>query len=415
MAITSAFQAEDAGSIPVGRSPFSHSKETFTVHFDMNRIDDKYIELILLSALRIEKEDVLSINAEESDIPFAYKLAKKAKEITGKGSYIQYLENGRVTETEEVEEDGENGKATALIHIPSYREKALIEENREYSPSELQAFFLLSDPIEDRVPSIPFINAYYPNESLERESEKSIEELSEEIESVLSLNSHNPLEKNEERMRALLYDKETLNRLSLYKCRVQSHESDFSFEFADRSEFVSDVMETENGRRFIPSLLPSRIIRAIKRNTLTGSIRTTLPFSLFGEDVFDITLNYEKGSLVSFDGDERDINLFSLYLRQDPNASQPSAISLSNRMKAPIYGNRYGILDWDNSRGPFITLGGTKSELLRGIPSSFGVDSLVTLSLPIDSASLIITSENFYGNESVIYDSGLILPDLSNR
>ena len=43
----------------------------------------------------------LSINTEEENSDFAHLIANKAKIITGNGSFIQNIENGKVIETEE--------------------------------------------------------------------------------------------------------------------------------------------------------------------------------------------------------------------------------------------------------------------------------------------------------------------------
>ena len=58
----------------------------------MDLLFDKYADAVIYSALEIREGDVLSINTEEDEsTPFAKLLAKKAKEITGNGSYIQRL------------------------------------------------------------------------------------------------------------------------------------------------------------------------------------------------------------------------------------------------------------------------------------------------------------------------------------
>ena len=88
----------------------------------MNYIIDRYADVILGYALRLRKGDVLSINTEEANSDIAHLIAKKAKALTGNGTYIQYIENGKVTEKEEAETDFPIGLSpTAMLHLPVFR------------------------------------------------------------------------------------------------------------------------------------------------------------------------------------------------------------------------------------------------------------------------------------------------------
>ena len=64
----------------------------------MDILLERYAELIVKSALKLEKGDVLSINTEEENSELAHSIARIARDITGNGSYIQNIENGKVTE-----------------------------------------------------------------------------------------------------------------------------------------------------------------------------------------------------------------------------------------------------------------------------------------------------------------------------
>ena len=61
-----------------------------------------YASYILKRAIELNEDDVLSINTEEEYVPFARLLAKKAKEITGNGSYLMVIENKKAKEAVEI-------------------------------------------------------------------------------------------------------------------------------------------------------------------------------------------------------------------------------------------------------------------------------------------------------------------------
>ena len=90
----------------------------------MNQIMERYADAILRYALRLSEGDVLSINTEEANDEVAHLVARKAKALTGNGTYIQYIENGRVTDKEEAETDFPIGRnPTALLHLPVFRRR----------------------------------------------------------------------------------------------------------------------------------------------------------------------------------------------------------------------------------------------------------------------------------------------------
>ena len=62
----------------------------------MDIFSERYAEAILRHALGLARGDVLSINTEADNLDFAHDVARKAREITGNGSFIQTIENGKV-------------------------------------------------------------------------------------------------------------------------------------------------------------------------------------------------------------------------------------------------------------------------------------------------------------------------------
>ena len=107
----------------------------------MNMLMERYADIILRKALRLQKGDVLSINTEEENSDFAHLIANKAKTITGNGSFIQNIENGKVIETEEAATDFPiEKKPTALLYLPVYRSYKEAEDATVLSAPEIQRF-----------------------------------------------------------------------------------------------------------------------------------------------------------------------------------------------------------------------------------------------------------------------------------
>ena len=71
----------------------------------MDIFTSRYAEAILRFALGLDKGDVLSINTESDNLDFAHDVARLAREITGNGTFIQTIENGKVVSSDEVFSD----------------------------------------------------------------------------------------------------------------------------------------------------------------------------------------------------------------------------------------------------------------------------------------------------------------------
>ena len=93
---------------------------------------DKYADAVVQCALKINNRDVLSINTEEEDGAFAKLLAAKAKEISGNGSYIQRIENGRIVESYDYLSSSPLTKSpTCFVYIPLFRSFPELEGDKE--------------------------------------------------------------------------------------------------------------------------------------------------------------------------------------------------------------------------------------------------------------------------------------------
>ena len=374
---------------------------------------ERYADVIIRRALSLREGDVLSINTEDENNAFAHLIARKAREITGNGTYILSIENGRITETEEAAADYPIGrKATALLYLPVYREPGKAESGKLYTAPELQAFRHLSAPLDMPDPSVPFAVAPVPSaawgHAIDEEAATSL--AASLVSDLLSLGEDDYLDARRSDEEMLVYETDRLNSLALADCRIQDDEgTDISFSFLPGSEFTSTIHRLGNGRTFIPYIFSSDIFRAAAKGSADGYITATRPFMLFGRIVRSLSVRFEKGRMTDFSADDETARLLSLYLQQDSEAGVLSELSIAEESNAASCMDIFAIPEWDRMRGISLTVGGPRPESLRTDEARRNAnDSLVTLSIPIGSDTTVITARSADGVEHVIAEDGFI-------
>lgn len=382
----------------------------------MNILYHRYAELITKKALKLKPGDVLSINTEERHSAFAHLVSDIARSITGNGSYIQLIENGKVTHTEEASTDYPiNKKASALLYLQTIKSYPEAETHKVYSAPELQSFRLLSDPLGNPIPSLPFVSAPMPSEEWGKliDVEDGNENLVYEVLSdLLSLGEDDYLEISDSREGILQYECEKLNNLKFVRGRITNEEgTDLSFEFLKGSEFKTTLETTSSSRKFIPSVFFSDIFRALDKTKTTGYLNITYPISLFGSVLSNLSVSFENGRVSSFDADRTQGELFNTYLQQDSQAGTASMLTIAEDSNPAALINMMSYPEWDRMRGVAITIGGVKATSVDGNLIDMANDSLVTLNLPIGSDSTTITVEDEDGNEYTIYEDGIIIEE----
>ena len=372
---------------------------------------ERYADIILRRALALEEGDVLSINTEEENSEFAHLIASKARAITGNGSYIQNIENGKVTETEEAATDFPIEKhPTALLYLPVYKPYMEAEDGKIFTAPEIQMFRHLSEPLDNSEPMLPFASAPVPSDEwgkvLDDEGNASLS--ASLLSDLLGLGEDDYLENDESSI--LLYEKDKLNDLALVSGHLQDEEgTDLEFSFLPGSEFATTITKLKSGRTFIPTIYSSDIFRALDKTSATGYFTTTRPFMLFGHIIRSFSARVENGKITEFSADEIASRLIRLYLEQDSNAGVISELSIAEESTAAANIEYFALPEWDRMRGVNLTLGGPRPESLRGLESRLSAnDSLVTLSLPVGTDTLIFTAEDGEGNEYTIMEDGFI-------
>ncbi len=377
----------------------------------------RYADVILHSALRIKEGDVLSINTEEEDYAFARLIATKAKEITGHGSYIQLLKDGRVIDEFDILSPFPlNKKPTLFLHLTYYKRKDELKENGCFEARELQTYGLLSDPLDNPEPSLPFVTSYLPSplwdeKTLSLSSEKKSMEI---LSSILSLEDDDYLRANDVRHENLLYKTKVLNALEIEKCNIScDNGTDITFSFLPLSKFYSTYSSTLTNRFFSPYIFAGDIFRLIDAKSISGWINITRPIVLWGREIRNLSLHYENGQLVEVIADKITKELFNLYLEQDANASKVSMLTLSESSTPLSDEELTYINELDRMRTVSITLGGPKGEAVKEENIEKTVDSIVSLSLPIGDDSTLITILTGADEEIEIYSNGYINEDFN--
>lgn len=382
---------------------------------DNSSFYSRYADLILSSALKIKKGDVLSINTEEEDYAFARIISEKAKAVTGNGSYIQLLKDGRIVSQFDILSSFPLTKEpNVFLYISYFKSFEEVERERLYEARELQRFSLLSDPLDNPLPSSPFVKVYLPSKEWDEKTESNDWALTsrELLSSILNLEDDDYLRTNNLISENILYKTKCLNRLGLREGRIADDEgTNLTFTFLPGSEFISSYSMTADRRPFSPSLISRDIFRLIDPYSLSGYLNITRPVLIFGVPVTGLSFYFEKGKVVSVSGSRKEEELFYIYSSQDENALRASMLTL-NEADHPLFDmDLTYISEYDRMRTVSITIGGPRGEAVKDIENTATVDSLLTLNLPIGSKSLVVTALDKDGNEWTLYENGFILEE----
>lgn len=368
----------------------------------------RYASLVLLHSLELKKDDVLSINTEEDDYSFARILSHKAKEITGNGSYIQIVKDGRVIDSFDIYSDFPLKKQpTAFVYIPLFKSFSSIDFTLLYEAKDLQKFNLLSDPLDNPAPSVSFVTCPIPSsnwdEALEEYDLSSSLSL---LDNIFSLSNLDYLEEHKLRENNLVYTKNELNKLKLSKVRMVNDEgTDLTFSFLPSSSFKTSKLETLSGRSFNPSIISNDIFRLLDPTSLNGYLNISKPIALWGKKISNLSLFFKEGKVVEIRGNRQSESLFVFYLRQDENAGRGSMITICETESPLTHIDIMLHKEYDRMRSVSITIGGPKAEAVdENITNT--VDSISSLSLPIEIDSLVINALDKNGEEIEIYNSG---------
>ena len=369
---------------------------------------DKYADAVVQCALKINNRDVLSINTEEEDGAFAKLLAAKAKEISGNGSYIQRIENGRIVESYDYLSSSPLTKSpTCFVYIPLFRSFPELEGDKEYDAASLQRFKLLSDPLDNPPPSLPFVTCPLPSKDWDDKLEDYGSSSSAILYNILSLEREDFLSLLKAKEESTEYLVKFMNKLNLSKCRIADDEgTDLEFSFLEGSEFHSSFIETTGKRVFCPTITSSDVYRLLDPTSLSGWLNISKPLVLWGKVIRNLSIKFSGGKIVEYSSSPQGEALLDLYLRQDPLSGRASMITLSE-ISSPLFEEDITLIpEYDRMRTISITIGGPKGESVGEGNIEHTIDCLLSLSLPLGRESTVITALDKDGEEITVYSGG---------
>lgn len=384
----------------------------------MNTFFDRYADVILHSALKIRKDDVLSINTEEENLEFARLLARKAKEITDNGSYLMILENGKEGDMTEIFSDYKlEREPTLFLHLLRYDEMPSSPlEKDTLSARDVQLFRHLASPLLLPKPSIPFVTVPLPSYtwgavlSPEEGSERLVSVM---ISDLLGLDEDEFLSYNDDLNDTIRYDEGNLNRKNARSVRLYDDDGmdDITFSFLPSSRFTSDLMESRDGRLFLPSLLSTSFFRAVDKRSANGYVTSSLPFMVLGHTINNISITFENGRVSSFETDEESARYFKKFLSLDEDNLHLAELVIAEDKNRASEIPFFAYPEWDRMRASGITLGSPRGESLLYESEDDAMKdgaacSLECLFIPIGTSGMSIeTEEGDYLMEDGVIDS----------
>ena len=374
---------------------------------------DKYADAVIECALKINNTDVLSINTEEENAEFAKLLAAKAKAISGNGSYIQRVEKGRIVENYDYLSSSPLTKApTCFVYIPLFRSFPELEGDKEYDAASLQSYKLLSDPLDNPPPTLPFVTCPLPNNEWDEVLEEYGSSSSSILYNILSLERDDYISLLKAKEESTQYLVKFFNKLNLSKCRIADDEgTDLEFSFLQGSLFHSSFIETISKRVFCPTITSSDICRLFEPTTLTGWLNISKPIVLWGKVIRNLSVRFNGGKIVEYTSSPQGEALMDLYLKQDPLSGRASMLTLSE-ISSPLFDEDITLIpEYDRMRTISITIGGPKGEAVEEKNIEHTVDSLLSLSLPLGRESTVITALDKNDEEMTIYSGGWFIDE----
>ena len=276
----------------------------------------------------------------------------------------------------------------------------------------MQSFKLLSDPLDNPLPTLPFVTCPLPSREWDEILEEYGSSSSSILYNILSLERDDYISQLNAKEESTQYLVKFFNKLNLNKCRIVDDEgTDLEFSFLKGSQFHSSFIETISKRVFCPTITSSDIYRLLDPTTLTGWLNISKPIVLWGKVIRNLSLKFNGGKIVEYSSSPQGEALMDLYLKQDPLSGRASMITLSE-ISSPLFDEDIVLIpEYDRMRTISITIGGPKGEAVEEKNIEHTVDSLLSLSLPLGRESTVITALDNNDEEITIYSGGWFIDE----
>lgn len=398
----------------------------------MEDLQHRYARLILETMVRIQEGDALSINTEDTALPFARLLAAMASEMTMQPVNIVVMKQGQpqgVIPVEPIEHDILRPQPTgaAMIRIAD-------TEGREWGEPEdvasvcsdlvaLQHHEHLAEPfIFDRRIAVPWAVIHVPGPNWTRYllgEDNHEDALWNLLQDIWKLDEDDANRVWEDQIQMLHYRKQLLESSHIKKLRFTAPGTDLVVDIAEHAHWEGGLQTLPNGRTFIPSLPMEELYIAADRKRAEGTVSATRPIGLFGEQVTGATFTMHNGEVISWTA-EHGQHLLDAFFSIDAGSRHIGEIALAdeNTSVARI-ADHYGVALLDRHRTSRIRFGAANPSCLN-MPTeiddeemlqqqtSFNISNVVC-DCPVGNEGLTVTAIVADGSEVELMEHGVFL------
>lgn len=398
----------------------------------MEDLQHRYARLILETMVRIQEGDALSINTEETALPFARTLAAMASEMTMQPVNIVVMRHGQpqgVIPVEPVEHDVLRPQPTGAAMI-----RIVDTENREWSEPddlatacadlvELQRHEHLAEPlIFDRRIAVPWAVVHVPGPNWtkyllgEDNHEDALWNL---LQDIWKLDDEQTEKAWENQIQLLHYRKKLLESLHISRLRFQTGGTDLTIGIAKDAHWEGGLQTLPNGRSFLPSLPLEELYIATDRDSAEGTVSSTRPITIFGEQVVGATFTVHKGEVVSWSA-EHGQHLLDAFFSIDSGARRIGELALADENTAVSRAaTHYGVALLDRHRTTRVRFGASNLSCLNpasGIEDEEKLQALTAFNIsnvvcdcPIGDEGLVVTAIASGNKEIPLMEHGVFI------
>ncbi|WP_101842289.1 aminopeptidase [Halobacillus sp. Marseille-P3879] len=312
---------------------------------------EKYAELALKTGVNLQDDQRLMINSNIEGAPFTRIVARKAYEMGAKDVYIVWgddeltrmrYEYADVEVLKEVPEwqrqmfdyFGEEGAAVLSIRSTDPDLLKGIDAGKVAAANKARAEamtnfrnYTMNDRLQWSIVSIP-IPAWAQKIFPERSEEEAVDQLWEQIFSIVRVDQDDPVAAWEQHNQTLQQAREFLNRKQYHKLVYSAPGTDLEVELPQGHVWKGGSAKTEKDKVvFNPNMPTEEVFTAPHKYGVNGHVASTKPLNYGGNVIDRFTLTFENGKVVDYKAEEGEDTLKHL-LETDEGSKRLGELAL---------------------------------------------------------------------------------------
>ncbi len=337
-------------------------------------IEQRYIDSILHVSLQLREGEALSVNSTDRNMEFAQKVAQKASEITKVPVKIVSIEQGEVKEVftvDPVHSDilKEDSQEKVLLYLAEPLDMSLLEEMSigqiAGNPPLLQQAGNLCPPQMDRpvapfavapVPTIAWARRLYPSSTAPLETFWSF------LSSIYPL-SDTFLNDWIDTFRRLVKLVKTINASEPAHLIITQQEKTLTLGLLTAAQARQPLHHLPPDRVFLPRITSRGISFLPDPSRVEGSVSASRRFPLLGQDIRDLTLTFQEGTITDYTSSQEEVVKHALAI--DGDAGRIGQCTLVEEARDIQHLPSPLPIEFMESICSFITLGGGESNHLK--------------------------------------------------